>query len=201
MDKKLKQAVIDEFTRMYPDAELAKYATSKIAEVVRLDNGMLVVIEKQPIKKHFCFGYGAFGMTYDEAVKAQRNASTNKEYFLRENMREYEDLLACVSAPYGGKTRFTYVLVGTRSDKLKYIEKCRLVSIVEAYGGAVYLHETKGDFVTMDNRRVYIPTDADRRAIQSGVSEAMAQHKKKVESYLKRYGLDKVRAWTYWQDE
>lgn len=52
-----------------------------------------------------------------------------------------------------------------------------------------------------DGRRVYIPTDDDRRRIAETYKKAAETHRKKVENYLKRYGLSKVNAWSYWRDE
>ena len=36
--------------------------------------------------------------------------------------------------------------------------------------------------------------------VKSAYESAMQRQDKKVRAYLKRYGLTKIRAWSYWRD-
>jgi antirestriction protein len=62
-------------------------------------------------------------------------------------------------------------------------------------------------FFTLDDRRVCTDqTDAkvlpeeDRQAIIKGLEWSIEQFKKRLDTYLKRYGTSKIHMWTYWRD-
>lgn len=43
-------------------------------------------------------------------------------------------------------------------------------------------------------------TTEERKAIVKALNEEKAKHEKKINAYLKRFGLSKVRAWSYWSE-
>ena len=71
--------------------EWREYFNRKISRVVELSNGDLIALDKQGIKTRFCFGHGAWGDTYDAAVKKSIAARRDGgEYFKDENLRDFD---------------------------------------------------------------------------------------------------------------
>ena len=185
------------------DQEMVKYCEGKIASAVQLENGMILYEEKQKIETDFCFGWSSCGQgpEYSEAMKSERNARSKEDYFIRENMRVYDEEITHLTKDDGWYPiiRTAY---GSQSEKnpLRILQWHRLSFIVDHYGKEAlqpgYRTTTSGEW-----NDLYIPTEEDLKQILTMEQEARAQHEKKVKAYLKRYGLSKLHTWTYWIDD
>ena len=56
------------------DKHMVDYCAKKIDQLVPLDNGMFIEIEKQSIKKDFCFGYSDSPYDTEDYDRANRMA-------------------------------------------------------------------------------------------------------------------------------
>lgn len=183
--------------------KMIDYCVGKISDLVKLSNGFIIEIEKRNIEKDFCFGYGYQGMTEEEANSAADHAGKSQEYFKRENMKDFRRWLEYIDGgDPNGWAHYTFVLLDRydEAEKLKVIRFCRVSELLDALGGSADLEAVKGTFCTFEGRRAYIPTDEDRAAIRAGYVSAMDKHEKKIDAYLKRYGLAHVNSWSYWAD-
>ena len=64
-----------------------------------------------------------------------------------------------------------------------------------------FLNDIKGTEITINGRKAYILTDEERAELIREYKKAMQAHEKRVNAYLKRYGISKIKVWTYWIDE
>ena len=158
-----------------------KWAKDLLKDVtaVRLSDGKLVVFGKPTIEKDFCFGYSDWGqgMTYDEANELVRKYSTDGQYFVKDNL----------------KREYGYV------ERLENASAEEPVYIVPMYG-----REDVGLYKITTNKyalnAVEVPAD-DVEKLLKHAKALSDKFEKKLNNYIKRYGTDKLKVWTYWADE
>jgi hypothetical protein len=186
--KELKARYEDILRRdVWGDEKMISYCVKKAAHIVELENGDIIVIEKPSIKKDFCFGYSDSRYDtedYDRANAMAERAGQDEEYFrnanLRDINREIEQLesqdsnsryIFCVNTPYTGQPK---------DSPLKTIER------VDKHS------ENISDYTPLSN------TDLEK--IIRGYEVVKEQFEKRLNAYLKRYGMSKVNTWSYWRD-
>ena len=199
------KAVWREF-RVWTDAgwsspHMADYCYNKAQEVVRLENGKIVPIEKEGIEKDFCFGYSdIYGPTQEEALEEARHARTSEDYFMAENMKKHRRLMEELDKH--GKSTFAVLFPSYGKDnKICGLGFRRVTEVLEAVGGSAFLEELKGRELDFGGYAGYVCTDEDVLRIEAALDRAAKAHEKKCRAYLKRYGLSKLNVWTYWRDE
>jgi hypothetical protein len=200
-------ALASEFAKVWGDGtKMQKYCVGKVAAVAELDDGTLIVIDKQGIEKNFCFGES--GYDYDEALDAARHARQSESYFKAENMKAFVDALESIkeAKTLNGRYILTYkkkAYTGQSDDcKIGYIEYKRITEVLEDNGGSAVIAELPGKVMHErgSGAEYRIMTAADIEKVESAYKTAAAAHEKRVETYLKKYGLSNVHAWTYWRD-
>lgn len=168
-----------------PDQKMIDYCTKKAAYIVELNNDSYYVIDKPSIEKDFCFGYGYCGMSTEEdyqgAAGMAAHARTSTDYFIDKNMepinRWLEDLKDL-------KTWNVY----KRPAYIRQSESCHLVDL---------RFEHEWDHYPEDGQEL---TQDEINAVIAGYEEVKKAFMKRLNSYLKRYGLSKVHSWTYLSD-
>lgn len=186
----------------YWNGRMTDYCTKKVELMVSLPGGELLPIDKQSIRKDFCFGES--GYDYDDALQAAEHARTSEDHFRAENMREFNDWIAALEAA----RTLDQVLVIRPKPYLNQTDACRvaavsverLTDVLEACGGSAYLEELPGKVLTIRGVECRVATAEETEIILAAYRQAAAKHEKKVNAYLKRYGTSKVHAWTYWRD-
>lgn len=109
--------------------------------------------------------------TFEEAADAERKAG--EDYFLRENLRGFDDGIETLE---GDGVLFVYNATN--------MEKNRNWSDVPMhYGNPVMMNDT------------------DRARLLEACKMQRAKFEKRLQEYLKRYGLSKIKKWTYWDNE
>lgn len=167
------------------------YYVDYITDVIKVDDEHYITFEKQEMEKSFCFGYSdIYGPTSEEANKACENFGEKefKERNLSKFDRKYERVL-------------------------KHLEKHETVILRLEYGGCGMMKNYGAEIV-------YIGTDEDtplkngdiislstedsnkvRESYKKHVQELRQAFEKRLDTYLKKYGVSKIRKWTYWADE
>lgn len=168
----------------WKNEKMVKFCVNKTLLIFDL-RGKIVTIDKHAAETNFCFGYGIWDGTYEDAQATAEYAAKSTMYFLRENHRragyadEIERLnnkrwIAYAIPHYCGRQDILYqICLMPRSD-----------------------FEYKG---SLENAIVL--TDEECAAYKRKLVEACKLHHKKLTAYLKRYGLTKVNTWSYWADE
>jgi len=199
-----REALRREFCKAWDSPRMIDYCVNKVAAVAVLPSGEIITVDKQSIEKDFCFGES--GYDYDEAQSAAAHARKSESYFKAQNMKHFTEWLKDLDEARTMRGNYALVIgskqyTGQTEDcKLAFVEFVRLSDLIDACGGSCYLEELPGKVLTVRGceRRVATPEEID--LITGAYKTAAAQHEKKVDAYLKRYGTSKVNAWTYWRD-
>ena len=161
---------------------LIEYNRKNIARIVRLECGGLVEIEKPRIETRFCFGYSlssSDSTDYDEANATASRAQKDQDYFIRKNMEPIRRMI-------------------------KELERPGIYSR-NRYNGTDPGHPVRA--LEWENYRSNKPegaqpiTEADRAALIDAWERVGRDFRRCLDTYLKRYGMSKVKTWSYWRDE
>ena len=166
-----------------PDFPMINFCISRIDILKSFPNGEIFSINREEIKKDFCFPHGCCGVSDEEeekaAIRMADRAKNDSSYFLERNLMHLNNLIAEIekedsilySRPYFHK-----------SEKYREIIKASNWDLREVY---------------KDGRRI---TEEEKQIFLSAVKEEREKFKKRLETYLKKYGLSKVRTWTFLSD-
>lgn len=204
MKKEIRERLRKECAEFYGD-DLADYVVGKTSQVVEV-HGMMVHVERRRIEKFFCFGYSddSTGEDFDLANSMAHDAQTNRERFKSENMktfrRDIEEIRENLSAIHESETLpYTVVVIAPYPNcRMGEVISRRSTDVIEEFGPC-FVRDLPGKTLPVTN--LYIPTKEELTAVLSAYEAAAREHEKKVDAYLRRYGLSKVQAWSYWRDE
>lgn len=211
-----RERLTNEFAMVWggKDAHMTKYCVGVVTEVAELPSGEIITIDKQKIETRFCFGES--GYDYDEAQHMAAHARTNEDYFRTENMKYFNEWIAdlesakrVISGDHDINDRYMALIClrcytgQPKECQLRGIRLERITEVLEWCGGSAYLTELPGREFDTWNRgendyRVATAEEID--IILAAYQRAKEAHEKKVNAYLKRYGLSKVYSWTYWRE-
>lgn len=168
------------------DAKMTDFCVKQAAYIVELENGDIIVIEKPRIETRFCFGYSDSRYDtedYDRANAMADYASKREEYFIEQNMEEINKTIAqmegTVSHPFVYRLRTKYYKQ-PKDSKLKSLD-------------AYYWHDEYA-------KQYQEISSADMQRVIEGYKVVRSDFEKRLKTYLKRYGMSKVKTWSYWQD-
>lgn len=166
------------------DKKMQDYVKKECSEVFKTSGGYLILFEKPRIKKDFCFGHGQNGISTQEEVEIAcdnaQYARTNENYFLKENLQQFDEWLEML----GG--RETLYLVP------QHYAQTRVACIRSEYYFRRYEWER--------NKIVEVLTKDDIEELKKVVLSEKEKFIKRLNTYLKRYGLSKIHSWTYLVD-
>lgn len=175
------------------DAGMMKHLKTTIAAVVELENGDLIPIDKPRIETRFCFGYGLYGRSteeeYNDAENMRQHAETSRDYFIKENLKGIEETIKELNDDsFEVYTALAYIgqAEGTKTKSYHITRLCNNPEYNPAWW-ANYKELAK-------------MTTADRERLIKAYEEVKQDFIKRLNTYLKRYGLSKVYTWTYLVD-
>lgn len=155
------------------------------AWIVKFENGDLVSFDKPSIQKDFCYGYSLSiydSESYDNANRLAENARHDVDNFMKENLSGIEQKL---EAAKNGLVCY--------GDHHWYgdLESCtiKFVQFVKPY-----------DFYNDEEGKYKRLSEADIATYIEGIEEVKKGFIKRLNTYLKKYGLSKVNTWSYWRD-
>ena len=180
--KELKEIFAQHTAAYWKDQHMIDYCVKKAAFIVELDGGELFEIDKPSIEKDFCFGYGYCGVSTEEdyrsAESTRQHAATSQDYFIEKNLEDIDSRIKALDE-YRVYKRPHYI--GQAPDSKLYDLEFRDYWQPEP---------EKGTLLT--------PDEIDR--IKTGYQEVRKQFVKRLNTYLKKYGLSKLHTWTYLSD-
>lgn len=173
------------------DERMVKFCVGEVSGAVRLSNGGIAYVEKQKLDTSFCFGYSTCGQgaEYDEASKACHHASTSEDYFREQNTADLQRMIDMLN---GKDDSYGYHLYLQQKSSCS----CGPINMYEL---VLLRHWDYEDH--KEEYRYSELNDEDRKVLIALYEDELAKMNKRITSYLKRYGLSKVRTWTYWVDE
>lgn len=185
-DKELFERYIEEMRKEWSDERMIEHYRKTTSYVCQLSNGGLLAFEKQSIETSFCFGYSYTHdqNDYKDANKMVEHAKTNEDYFIKRNLEQFDWKLEKIN----------------KEDTDIYIFRYYSKSKANVYDFYVLdFYEVNANYYKHLNLQK--ASEEDKNIIINAIKAERAKFEKRLRTYLKKYGLSKVRSWTYWQDE
>ena len=163
---------------------MQEYIIKKCSDVFKSSNNNFVEFEKPTIETRFCFGHGQNGITTQEetnmACKQAEHARTSEQYFIDENLEEINRKIKTFS-----EAQKLFLLPQYQNiNNIAYI-------VTDEY----FLH-----YPSYENKIIEELSENDRKELLKICENEKAKFLKRLQTYLKRYGLKKVQAWSYLVD-
>lgn len=168
------------------DQKMVDYCVKKTGYIVELENGDIIAIEKPSIEKNFCFGYSDSRYDtedYDRANAMADHASKSQEYFLEQNLKGINEIIAQLEG--NGKYSWDYYIRIPYSGQPKESKLKALHTFQDWEEQSKKYQKLEG---------------INRQRVIEGYKAVKADFEKRLNTYLKRYGLSKINTWSYWQD-
>lgn len=149
--------------------------------LTELTTGEIVEIEKPKIKTTFCFGYGFCGRSSNEeqaeASKMVMTARKSEKFFISENLKQIDVQIKEAE----DETRNGY-LFGTG-----ILDGFYTIGFMPEYKHSMYYGNKPHKVISADDRAGYIVA----------LKKCKERFEKRLQTYLKRYGLSKIESWSY----
>lgn len=187
--KKNHDELLKKLGRWYVNWDLGYYFTSGI----ETEDGKICLIKKpDTIRTSFYFPEG-MTHTIKEASKMAEKMKQNRAYFISENIKSagYESELKMIKAAEEGLVSPVIVCLGGCDEAGKGRAS------MEFFENDAPLHDFR--FPNMEKMTRYA-TDEELRAYKQAVITAVENLTKRLNTYLKRYGLSKIKAQTFWDE-
>lgn len=161
------------------DDEGTAYCLSHSSAAYKTCDGYVWNIEKPTLETSFCFG--EHGYDYDDVIKECATLSKDENYFIAANIRKSKafSLLQSVDQTQGALFWVNDYTHGNLAE-VRYIRMCDM----ERNAGSI-IRELTGE---------------EKGELEAIAKEEIEKFKKRLNTYLKRYGLAKCHFWTYWAD-
>lgn len=166
------------------DTKMVDFCVKNAARIVELEGGYITEIEKPRIETSFCFGYSLSSYDtedYDRANAAAGHAQRDQNYFIRENMENIKRTLEALTDSRIKVYRRTHYCTSPADSKLVGLEYLRFWE--DPRPGCQEI------------------STADREKLAEAWRSVGRQFLKRLHKYLKRYGMSKIKTWSYWRDE
>ena len=161
-----------------------------------LPGGEIIVIGRESIKTEFCFGYSSCGQgpTSEEARAACDYARNDERYFMAENLARLDCIIDKLTNPDKGERRHLWIANWYRDG----INKWNPEFSDTPTDKPEWLDPRERSLY--DNGKMRPATDEEQTMLIEFYKLAHQAQEKRCRTYLKRYGLTKLRCWTYWMD-
>lgn len=163
---------------------------------LKFDNNFLC-FDKPRIQTRFCFGYGLNGVSTQEdfegARSQERNMETNKQAFINANLAGLDESINDIET-----------FINRFFDKKETCFSCQYNKIFICKNSCKHLAYLawSWDYKNIRDKDMIIreATKEDLILIIEVYKQQIENFKKRLNTYLKRYGLSKLTTWTYLVD-
>lgn len=166
--------------------------------IVKLKGDLYYHIETPSIRTSFCYAddyddYSDYNDPNNSWNKCEK-ARTDQEYFKRKNLEAINEKIQMIEEQY---KIFTLIKHYNDNDNIVSLNQVRWAGI---FDNPVILdyHSLKELEAGTDYIRVLTPED--KETILTAYKQVKKDFEKRIETYLKKYGLSKINVWTYWQN-
>lgn len=181
----------EEFAKIWgKDKGMQDYCLKKTSNCVLTSFGGLVTFDKPKIKTRFCFGYHD-SATDTESYDAANDACENfgEKQFLKENLADIQHALGLYEYSTKNEGPSVKHLYFAKRDSCSNIYKDLFLDEYDAKDKA-----WRFDSLTK-------ASEEDFQKCYAAQKQEYEKFEKRLKSYLKRYGTEKLQTWTYWADE
>lgn len=202
MSKELKQEWIERQIEKSKNPEKwAKFYKNHYSDVIKIDK-YLLPIEKSTIKRTFCYGCGMYDTaTEEEMENAHRQcdrAKSDTNYFITENLTDINMSI----------NKLKYFLIADHKEKEQFRLKNNLPYYIqftkpfivrnsELFEGFYSFFKEEEESYYKDKKEL---TVEEIQLIINALEEEKTRFTKRLNTYLKKYGLSKIDTWTYIRD-
>lgn len=181
----------EDFAKIWENSkEMQGYCLKNTSNCILTSFGGLVTFDKPKIETNFCFGYHD-SMTDTESYDAANDACENfgEKQFLKENLADMQEVLNL----FEGKKKYS-------CQSTKHLYFSRKYSGSNIYS-IVFLDEYDAKDKAWRFDGLTKASDENFQKCYAAQKQEYEKFEKRLKSYLKRYGTEKLRTWTYWADE
>lgn len=183
MENTLKEKYRENLKLAWESPRMVDFCLSRAEEIVETEDGWLIEVEKQYLKKDFCFGYGMYLNYTDEELEIAENnadyARTNVNHFIKENTKYYDEWI--------NELEKNDCFISTNGKYYSQKENCKLQNY-RCY-----------DSNTPDENYKKL-SDNDKQKLIDAFKAGKEKMIKRLNTYLKKFGLSKLNVWTYLVD-
>ena len=166
---------------------------SCLSNDLELENGLVLQFKKPRIKTEFCYGYSLYGCnteSYDNATESVEHAKSDIVHFIDANIHE-----SMIKYYYDKFKKAEQVFYSVSKDGLLSLDQ---LSDQEDKRDYRYEYGESPRYKEYINGEL---SKSDIQKILNILAEELQKFVKRLNIYLKRYGLSKVHSWSYWRDE
>ena len=170
------------------------YTTKELAGACELKNGFILGRRKDGIQTRFCFHDE--GPDYDFYRELKSENEKMRRYFMRENLSDFDFYLDLLRKAKNKESTFpkyvgAYLENETKTAVLTFRNYSDLTGEFEIEKG-IAQHEREPNFYPLDDEEL------DR--VLEMVEQTKADFEKRLNTWWKKYGAEKLHTWTYWAD-
>lgn len=193
------EALWEEFKQRVSKAEGGRedYIERHIKETSDLmmtDCGVILAFSKPHVDAG-TFWFHDEGPNYEYYKQVVATDKSKTEYFMNENLHEYDDLIEGLTTR---KDKYGYDLVPVFFEH----EWCSVGLL--GWGNEVHMmreYDVRSDEQDPRTRKqIHRMTDSDAKKALAILKSERAKFEKRLQAYLKRYGVSKISFGTYWAD-
>lgn len=186
-NKKPRKTTQSEDMKEFSELFKTWYYLDHTAEALKVDKKHFITFDKQDIEKAFCFGWSCQGgMTYEEATDMCHNFGEAE--FKAENLKRFD-------------REYKYALEAVEENQIT-LGQHYTRSTSEEFGAEIMFIKKRGTYD--DNGDITLSVEESirlREAYKQKVQDLRDEFEKRLDAYLKKYGLSKIRRWTYCADD
>lgn len=170
------------------------YKETEIAGACELKNGFILARRKEGIKTRFCFHDE--GPDYEFYKELKSEEEKMRRYFMRENLSDFDFYLDLLRKAKNKESTFpkyvgAYLENETKTAVLTFRNYSDLTGEFEIEKG-LEKHEREPNFYPLDAEEL--------ETVLQMVEKTKADFEKRLNTWWKKYGAEKLHTWTYWAD-
>lgn len=186
---------LQEMRKAWNDEKMINHFKNEVGQIARLTNGGLFIVKKSRIETSFCFGYHTdyTGHERTDAENERQRFLNSVEAFRYENTARLEQIIEILETQTNGEEYFMM------SNRVKYNGEREPLNVYDLQLLKYYEYARKyGGFDGWKEKTI---SDADRQIMLKAYKDELQALNKRLDTYLKKYGMKHLRTWTYWLDE
>ena len=191
-DKELLEEYMNEWRKVWKDGSMLDYERKRFSSAIRLENGGILYFVKPSIDNKFCFHDE--GEQYEQYKKLHSSEELMADYFKAMNLRGFDKMIKGLEKLENWE--------GDYYGMTWYIQREKYSSQTEPLN--LYDFHAFREYDVVNSPTMYEGaekmTETDRKAIVKALKHERDKFEKRLNAYLKRYGISKIHTWTYWAD-
>ena len=186
-NKKPRKTTQSEDMKEFSELFKTWYYLDHTAEALKVDGKHFITFDKQDIEKSFCFGWSAlYGPTYEEAADMCHNFGEAE--FKAENLKRFDQ-------------EYKRALETVEDEQIT-LGQNYTSGTSEEFGAEIMFIKKRGNKDYDGEITLTVEDSAKlREAYKQKVQDLRNEFEKRLDAYLKKYGLSKIRRWTYCADD